>query len=116
MKRGIKVVISLVAVLMLLRPFDCFASGPRTREAMTCCLKGKCAPSAKADDCCKNNVPDAGQFVGSYVTDHSAPVPTIAPAAVFEPIPFLLFHALVDLPQHPPPRGNLTARTLPLLI
>lgn len=98
MERGIKVVVSLAAVLMRLSAFDCFASGPRTREAMKCCLKGKCAPSSKADDCCKNNVPDGGQFVGSYVTDHSVPVSTIAPAAVFEPVPFLLFHTLVDLP------------------
>ncbi len=57
MGRSIKIVVSLVAVLMLLRPFDCFAGGLRTPEAMKCCLKGKCAPSANADDCCKNNVP-----------------------------------------------------------
>ena len=115
-KRGIKIVVSLAAVLMLLRPFDCFARGPRTREAMKCCLNGKCAPSAKADDCCKNSVPDANQFVSSNAIDHCAPVSAIAPSAIFEPVPTLVFHALVDLPQHPPPRGNLTARTLPLLI
>ena len=116
MRRGIQIVVSIVAVLILLRPFDCFATGPRTREAMNCCLKGKCAPSKNADGCCKNTVPDANQFIGSKAAGHWAPVVALAPASASQLVPTFLFEASVDLPRHPPPRGSLSARNLPLLI
>src|ERR1700751_3282025 len=79
MARGVKIVLSLAAVVLLVRRFDCFASA-RTPEKMQCCLKGKCAPAAKADDCFKNTVPGVNHFVGSKAAGHMAPVFEIAAA------------------------------------
>ncbi len=116
MKRGIHIVLSLLAVVMLVRPLDCFAGGMRNREAMDCCLKGKCAPTANSDDCCKNTVPGGNHFLLSKAAGHLASVATIPLAPVSLAIPALSAEALDDSVTHPPPLANLTARNLPLLI
>jgi hypothetical protein len=116
MRRGFHIAISLMAVVVLLRPFDCFAAGAPSRQAADCCLKGKCAPTADSDGCCKHNAPDSSQLVTSKAADHSSPLIALAadhiPALAFP----LTFQALSDRVQHPPPRMELTAPSLPLLI
>ena len=80
MRRGIHIATSLAAILLLVRPFDCFANPAPTRAAADCCKKGNCTPSANADDCCKATVPGGDQFLGSKAPDHSAPVVYLASA------------------------------------
>src|SRR3981081_2327718 len=80
MQRGIHITIALVAVVLLAKPFDCFASGTWTKKAADCCNKGKCAPTANADECCKGMVPDGNQFVASKAADDSAPVSDLVSA------------------------------------
>src|ERR1019366_9846875 len=115
MRRSFHIAISLMAVLLLLRPFDCFAGSSPRRQAMECCLKGKCAPTAKSDECCKNTVPDHNQLAPAKSADHSFPL--IVFIAVR--IPTLVsptFQSLGDPVRHPPPRIESTAPSLPLLI
>src|SRR6266566_653130 len=73
MRRGIHISFSLIAVLLLLKPFDCFSSGPFTQKAADCCKKGKCVPSTNADDCCKGTLPGGKQLVASKAPHHSTP-------------------------------------------
>lgn len=105
-----------MVVTLLLRPFDCFAAGAPPSQVADCCLKGKCAPTANSDACCKNSVPNRDQFVPSKAVGHSSPL--IAIVAVH--IPTLdsrpAFRAFSDPARHPPPRIELTAPSLPLLI
>jgi hypothetical protein len=42
--------ISLIAVLLLVKPFDCFAVAAPIQRAADCCLKGKYAPTANSDE------------------------------------------------------------------
>jgi|SRR5579885_2021106 len=115
MKRTIQIAISVLAIVLLVRPLDCFATA-RTREAMECCLKGKCAPSAKADDCCKNTVPGANHFLNAKASAHSAPVITLATTSSSARVPLPADDRPGELPRHPPPPLLLTALNLPLLI
>jgi len=115
MRRGIHITISLMAVILLIRPFDCLAVGTPSREAADCCLKGKCVPTANSDECCKNPLPDNDQIAPSKVVGHSSPL--IALTAVH--IPSLVsptFLAVGDPESHPPPGIPLTSPSLPLLI
>src|SRR5258706_14217290 len=86
MRRGLQITVSLLAVLLLLRPFDCFSCRPFTRKAAECCRKGKCAPSSNEDDCCKGALPGGKQLAASETRQHSTPTPdlitTAAPASV----------------------------------
>jgi hypothetical protein len=82
---------------------------------MECCLKGKCAPTAKSDECCKNTIPDHNKLAPLKTTDHSSPL--IALLAVG--IPTLVSptsQPLGEPVRHPPPRVESTAPSLPLLI
>jgi len=114
MRRCLHIAISLMAVVLLVRPFDCFAASEPSRKAADCCLKGKCAPTANSDECCKNTAPDRDQLARTKAADHSYPliafviqIPTIV-APTFEP--------LSEPVRHPPPRMPLIAPALPLLI
>jgi hypothetical protein len=116
MRRGIYIATSLAAILLLIRPFDCFANPTPTREASDCCKKGKCAPSANADDCCKATVPGGDQFLVSKASDHSAPVADLAIANDTGPSSELFSRQslfIVPLPSGSPPNLQLN---LPLLI
>ena len=116
MKRGIHIIVSLLAVVMLVHPLDCLASGMRSREAMDCCLKGQCAPTASSDECCKNTVPGGSHFLLSKTGGHLAPVATIPLVPVSLVIPALSAEAADDSVAHPPPLTRLAASNLPLLI
>jgi hypothetical protein len=116
MRRAVHIAVSLMVVVLLLRPFDCFAFDAPRSEVAECCLKGKCAPSAKSDACCRNSVPVEDQLVPSKAAEHLFPL--IALAAVFAPIlaPGPAFRAIAAPARHPPPRIDLVAPSLPLLI
>ena len=115
MKRGLHIAVSLLVIVLVARPFDCFANA-RTPEAMKCCMKGQCAPSAKADDCCKNTVPDTDHFLGAKAAGHRAPLVAFAPTSVSMPLPALWLPAYEDSGRHPPPPIGLPALNLPLII
>lgn len=114
MKRAIQIVVSLLAIVLLARPFDCFANA-LTPEAMKCCMKGQCAPSAKADDCCKNTVPDTNHFLAAKAAGHRTPLVPLDPAPVSMPLLALSVPSWEDSARPPPPR-SLTALNLPLII
>jgi hypothetical protein len=116
MRSGRHIAISLMAVALLLRPFDCFVGGAPREQAMDCCLKGKCAPTAKSDECCKNTVPDPNQLAPLQAADHSSPLIALVGVHIPTPISSLTFGAACDPVRHPPPRASLTAPSLPLLI
>jgi hypothetical protein len=116
MHRRIDIVVSLIAVLLLVRPFDCFAAGASPQKAAECCLKGKCAPTANSDECCKSTVPDRNSLVQSKAVDHSAPLIALGEVHIPSLISPLTFQGLTDHVTHPPPLIGLTAPSLPLLI
>ena len=116
MRRGPHLAISLIAVVLLTRPFDCLAAGGPSRQAEGCCLKGNCGPTAKSDECCKRSVPDGNQFVISKAADHSQALVAFISAHIPNLISPSTFHGLADPVKHPPPRVGLTAASLPLLI
>jgi len=105
-----------MAVVLLARPFDCFAAGGPNQKAADCCLKGKCAPTADSDECCKRTAPDSNQFVKSKAADHASPLVAFLAAHVPDLISASPVQSLADPVRHPPPRFGLTAASLPLLI
>ena len=108
--------ISLIAVLLLIKPFDCFAAGAPIQKAADCCLKGKCTPSANSDECCKSTVPDSSQLLTSKAADHSSPLVAFTAANISTLISPLIFERLAAPVKHPPPRVGVNADSLPLLI
>ena len=116
MRRGLHIAISLLTVVLLLRPLDCFAAGVLSREAAECCLKGKCAPKANADECCKHTVPDSNLLVTSTAADHSSPLVAFVAVQIPGLVSSLTLRVLGDPVRHPPPRIELAAPSLPLLI
>lgn len=115
MRRAVHITVSLLAVLLLARPFECFAGAAPPAQAADCCLKGKCGPRANADECCKHSAPDSNQLVNSKKADHSAPLLALEPAGVPPGLCHLVFAHSADL-VGPSPPPSLTARNLPLLI
>jgi hypothetical protein len=115
MRRGLHIAIALVAVFLLARPFDCFASGKFDRKAADCCAKGKCHQSADADPCCKASLTDGNHFVSGKAAGHSSPLL----AVIADTVPNLAPPPQVQGPlvtvNHPPPLGRTTGN-LPLLI
>jgi hypothetical protein len=115
MRRGVHIAFTLLIVLVLIRPFDCFA-GTLTRKAAACCAKGKCLPSSNADECCKNNVPARSELSGPKTPEHSIPVSAVLTACV----PVLVapsFVAEAFDEAHAPPGSPPGSRLiLPLLI
>ncbi len=116
MKRSVQIFISLLAIVLLVRPFECFAGVTQNRQAMDCCLKGKCGQRAQSDDCCKNTVPDGNQIVLSKSASHAAPLHALNVASVSVLIPELLSESPIESLRHPPPQTGLSSRSLPLLI
>jgi hypothetical protein len=115
MHRGVHIAIAFLAAFLLVRPFDCFASGKFDQKAADCCKKGKCSPS-NSDDCCAATVPGDSQFVTAKAIDHSAPVLDLTLADVPSATsPSLVTSLITDVnpPAGSPPDFSLN---LPLLI
>src|SRR4030088_3394021 len=114
MRRSIHIAVTLLAVVALIRPLDCFA-GTLTPKAAACCAKGKCLPSSKADECCKNNVPAGSHLSAPKTFDQSMPLPAVLTAYVPIPVaPSFVATAFdeADAPLGAPPGSGLN---LPLL-
>jgi hypothetical protein len=109
------IAVALLAVFLLVRPFDCFSSGRFDQKAADCCKKGKCSPS-NPDDCCKATVQGGNQLVTSKAPDHSSPVLDVVMADVSnttsQPV-MATFSVEVHAPPGSPPDFRLN---LPLLI
>ena len=115
MRRVLHIAVSLIVVILLLGPFDCFAaSAPRSHVA-DCCLKGRCVPTASSDACCKHSVPDREQFAPSGTAEHSSPLFVIATVHIPALDPCSAFYSVADPKRHPP-GIELTDPSLPLLI
>ena len=116
MPRSIHIAITLFAIILLLKPFDCFSNGPFTQKSADCCKKGKCTPSSNADDCCKGTLPGGKQLAVSKASHDAAPsleiVMTVAQGAI---APALRVATLTEiaLPPGSPPASRFN---LPLLI
>jgi hypothetical protein len=114
MHRRIRIVVSLAAVMLLAKPVECFAGNTPDAKAMDCCLKGKCAPTAKSDECCKNTTPEGKALASPKAASDSSFV--LAEPAVQVSLKSPTGVSFVTGPlQHPPP-ASLTCRNLPLLI
>jgi hypothetical protein len=114
-RRRVHIALTVLAVLVFLKPFDCFAGG-FTRKAAACCAKGKCLPSSNADECCKNTVPSGNHLSAPKAPDHAAPLYALMiadlPAVVAAPS---IAFSVDETPAPPgsPPNSRLN---LPLLI
>jgi hypothetical protein len=116
MRRGIHISVSVIAVLLLLKPFDCFSSGKFTQKAADCCRKGKCVPSSKADDCCKGTIAGGKQLVASKAPYHSTTTLDLITTAAPDPIaPAFRTTTLTDV-EAPPGSPPSSRVNLPLLI
>jgi hypothetical protein len=115
MRRKLQFVVSMIAIVLLIRPLDCLAFGDTPRETAKCCLKGKCAPTAKADDCCRAAVPDSSQPMASRAADYSSPLIDLAAVRFTNAVPALVSELHAAAVRHPPPL-NRVPYTLPLLI
>jgi hypothetical protein len=116
MHRRVHIVVALLAVFLLVRPFDCFAGGKFDQKAADCCKKGKCSPS-NSDDCCKATVPGGNQVVTAQAADHYVPpfldvVQSDVPSTTLQLSAIALF---VEIHQPPGSRPDLSLN-LPLLI
>ena len=116
MRRGIHIAIAVLGILLLAKPFDCFAGGAWTQKAADCCKKGKCVPSANADECCKATVPGGSQFLGSKAPDHSASVADVVSASAPDLSSELFYGDSLFVVHSPPGSPPDTHRNLPLLI
>jgi hypothetical protein len=115
MRRGVQIAVSVLVVLLLLKPFDCFSSRKFTKEAAECCKKGKCHPST-GDDCCKGTLPGGNDMVtGAKAQPHELPValPVSMSALSMEPVVQLATFMETSDPPGSPPSSRLN---LPLLI
>jgi hypothetical protein len=115
MRRILQIVVALMAVFLLVRPFDCLASPQSDQKAKDCCKKGNCKPS-NPDDCCKATVQDGGQLLLSQ--GHSQPTPVVA--VLVAEIPSTTSRLVVEslfVELHAPPGSPPGSRlNLPLLI
>lgn len=85
MRRSIQIALTLLTVLLLVKPFDCLDSGQFTAKAADCCKKGKCNPST-GDDCCKGTLPGGKQLAESKAPHQCAlalnSIATVAPVGI----------------------------------
>jgi hypothetical protein len=115
MRRSIHISVTLLAVLVLIRPFDCFAGG-FTRKAASCCAKGKCLPTSNADECCKSTVPAANQLSAPKAPDQPTPVHAVIVADVPGPLAPSFVAFRFDEAHAPPGSPPGSCLNLPLLI
>jgi hypothetical protein len=116
MRRSLQIVVALLAVFLLVRPFDCFASPQSNQKAKDCCKKGNCEPS-NPDDCCKATVQGGDQLVVSRAHHHPAPVLALVIADVPSVTSQPMYMASLFVELHAPPGSPPGSRlNLPLLI
>jgi hypothetical protein len=117
MHRSLQIAITALAVVLIAKPFECIAAGaPSSQKVADCCLKGKCAPNANSDECCKSTAPDGDQFVTTKAADHIPALAAVIVTDISNVVSPLTIQGLVIEVVHPPPRVSLTAPSLPLLI
>lgn len=115
MRRSIQITLTVLTVLLLVKPFDCFGSGQFTAKAADCCKRGKCNPST-GDACCKGTLPGGKQLVLSKAPHHSGValdlMATIAPVAI---VPVRVCTNSIEKSEPPgsPPGSRVS---LPLLV
>ena len=116
MRGRVHIWVSLIAVLLLLKPFDCFSTTKFTQKAADCCKKGKCVPSSNADDCCKGTLPGGKNLEASKGSVHVNLDFAVTPvfAHDFQPPTFVVW-SFPDV-HAPPGSPPLSRRNLPLLI
>ena len=116
MRRGIHIAIAVLAILLLAKPFDCFAGGAWTQKAADCCHKGKCTPGPNADECCQASVPEGNQFLASKAANDATPV--IDLVSTTDPLPSIeLLYGDSPLVVLSPPGSPPSFRlNVPLLI
>lgn len=116
MRRSLQIVVAIAAVLLLVRPFDCFATPQFDQKAKDCCKKGNCKPS-NPDDCCKATVQDGNQLLTSKAPEHPSPVLHVVlaeiPSSLSQPLVRTSLCVEVNEPPGSPPGLRLN---LPLLI
>lgn len=115
MRRSIQIALTVVTILLLVKPFDCFDSGQFTAKAAACCKKGKCNPST-GDDCCKGTLPGGKQLAFSKASNHiPVTLELIAKVAPITIAPVLV--SIVPIEKSEPP-GSPPGSTvsLPLLV
>src|SRR5665213_3095831 len=116
MRRGLQIVVALMAVLLLARPIDCFAGPQSDQKAKDCCKEGNCKPS-NSDDCCKVTVQDAGRLLTSKAPEHPSPVLHAVmaemPSSPSRPAVMASLFFKLLAPPGSPPNARLN---LPLLI
>src|SRR5712691_2275634 len=113
--RRIHISVTLLVILVLIKPLDCFA-GAFTRKAAACCVKGKCLPRSSADECCKGTVPVGSQLLAPKAPDYSTPVLALMAADVRGPIPRLFIAFQINEAHSPPGSPPSSRLNLPLLI
>ena len=117
MRRAIHIAVTIVAVLLLVRPYDCFGA-IMTRKAADCCAKGKCLPTRDADECCKNTAPSGNQILASRPHSQSVPIPHFDLVRMVDTLDGQgIVRTPRVLPQSSPPGSPPGSRSnLPLLI
>ncbi len=116
MRRGLQIVVALMAVFLLVRPFDCFARPQSEKKARDCCKKGNCKPS-NSDDCCKAAVADADRVLTAKAPDHTVPVLHAVITEIWRSPSRLLLLASLRCELYAPPGSPPGGRfNLPLLI
>jgi hypothetical protein len=116
MRRGIHIPETLLAVVALIMPLDCFTTGMKTREAAASCLKGECHPGGNADDCCKNTAPDGRWVVAPTARNHHFPLVVSIVVQTGALVSTPVFQRLTNELRHPPPQQSLATVNLPPLI
>ena len=112
---GIHIAAAILALIGLVRPFECFGAA-FTRKAAVCCTKGKCLPSKDADECCKGAVPSAVQLTTAKAPEQSIPLPALMVIDIALVIPAPSFEFRADEVHRPPGSPPGSRLNLPLLI
>ncbi len=115
MRRGLHITIAVLAVVTLLRPFDCFGA-TFSKKAAECCHKGKCLPTKDADECCKATVPSGNDLTAPNTPDHSIQFPAVLTTEASVVLTTPAFASLLDEAHAPPGLPPDLRLNLPLLI
>src|ERR1043165_9619860 len=110
MHRGIHIAVTVLAVFLLIKPFDCATGGKYTKAAADCCKGGKCRPSTD-DDCCKGTLPDGKNVIAAAKAQlNHAPIvlPSTGTSLPSELMVSGTSLYLTNVPPGSPPSSRLT--------